>query len=181
MSSPEYWTILTPVGRAKVANAIGTGLKINVTKFAVGDGHIYPDSTSLSNEIFRGLINTSTTVPDSASQVELVGIVPASEGGFFVREAAFFTDDDEAFAIVRYPETYKPSIADNASAELGVKAVIDVLNSETVQLKIDPSMVYATQEYVNNQLNKLSGLLSLDGGAFSDTYPDVDELDGGIF
>ncbi|CAH9054984.1 hypothetical protein PSECIP111951_01149 [Pseudoalteromonas holothuriae] len=180
MSQPQYWTMLTPAGRAKIANAIGTGIKINLTKFAVGDGVIHPDAQQLTNERFRGLINTSKTLDNNPAMIEIVGIVPSTEGGFYVREAAFYTEDDEAFAIVKYPETYKPNIADNASAELGIKAVIDVVQSHMVELKIDPSMVYATQEHVSNEINKFMGLLALDGGAFSDSYPNSTNLDGGI-
>ncbi|MCE3221685.1 phage tail protein [Vibrio diabolicus] len=176
---PQYWTMLTPAGRAKVKNAIGTGIKINIIKFAVGDGNILPNAEGLSNEKFRGLINSSVGVEDSNALVEVIGIVPSSEGGFYVREAAFYTEDDEAFAIIKYPETFKPSIADNASAELGIKAVIDVVQSDVVNLKIDPSMVYATQQWVNNELNKLVGLLTLDGGDFTDSYPNTSPIDGG--
>ncbi|MBD1581266.1 phage tail protein [Pseudoalteromonas sp. S16_S37] len=179
MSQPQYWTMLTPAGRAKIANAIGTGQKINLTKFAVGDGLIHPDAQGLTNERFRGLINSSKTLDESPSMLEIIGVVPSTEGGFYVREAAFYTEDDVAFAIVKYPETYKPNIADNASAELGIKAVIDVVQANAVNLKIDPSMVYATQEHVANEINKFMGLLSLDGGAFSDSYPNATSLDGG--
>ncbi|NUZ11739.1 phage tail protein [Pseudoalteromonas sp. McH1-7] len=179
MPQPLYWTMLTPAGRAKIANAIGTGVKINLVKFAVGDGNILPDSEHLTSERFRGLINSSKTLDNNPAMLEVIGIVPATEGGFYVREAAFYTEDDQAFAIVKYPETYKPNIEDNASAELGIKAVIDVVQSEMVNLKVDPSMVYATQNYVNSEINKFVGLLSLDGGAFSDSYPNVPSLDGG--
>lgn len=179
MSNPKYWTMLTKAGRAKIANSIGTGIRINITKFAVGDGVIQADAEKLTSERFRGLINTSTVVESSPQLVEIIGIVPSSVGGFYVREAAFYTEDDVAFAIVKYPETYKPNIADNANAELGIKAIIDVINAESLELKIDPSMVYATQDYVSKQITKLAGLLSLDGGAFTDSYPDLQSLDGG--
>ncbi|WDE04683.1 phage tail protein [Thalassomonas viridans] len=180
MAQPNYWTMLTPAGRAKVKNAIGTGLKINITKFAVGDGEILPNAEGLSNEVFRGLINSSVAVADAESLVEVVGIVPSSEGGFYVREAAFYTEDDEAFVIVKYPETFKPSIEANASAELGIKAVIDVVQSDVVNLKVDPSMVYATQSWVENEINKFVGLLSLDGGNFTDSFPNSSPIDGGV-
>ena len=180
MAQPNYWTMLTPSGRAKVKNAIGTGLKINITKFAVGDGAILPDAENLTNEVFRGLINSSVAVIDADSLVEVIGIVPASEGGFYVREAAFYTEDDEAFVIVKYPETFKPSIADNASAELGIKAVIDVVQADVVNLKVDPSLVYATQNWVANEINKFVGLLSLDGGNFTDSFPNSSPIDGGL-
>lgn len=179
MSPPLYWTMLTDSGRAKVANAIGTGLKINIIKFGVGDGIIQADSEDLVNPKFTGLINSSNTVLDSSSQVEMLGIVPSTEGGFYVREAAFYTEDNQAFAIVKYPETYKPSIDDNASAELGIKAVLDVVQAEVVNLKIDPSMVYATQTWVSNELQKLAGVLTLDGGNFTDSYPSSAPIDGG--
>ncbi|SFD16962.1 phage tail protein [Pseudoalteromonas denitrificans] len=179
MSQSQYWTMLTPNGRAKIANAIGTGLKINIIKFAVGDGHIQADANDLTNVRFTGLINSSKTDDSNQSLVEMIGIVPASEGGFYVREAAFYTDDDEAFAIVKYPETYKPKIEDNASAELGIKAVIDVVQADVVNLKVDPSMIYATQNWVATEINKFVGLLSLDGGNFTDSFPNTSSIDGG--
>ena len=179
MAQPHYWTMLTPSGRAKIKNAIGTGLKINITKFGVGDGVILQDAERLSNEVFRGLINTSVPVVDNNALIEVVGIVPATEGGFYVREAAFYTDDDEPFVIIKYPETYKPKIDDNATAELGIKARIDVVQADVVNLKIDPSMVYATQDFVTIEINKFVGLLSLDGGNFTDSFPNSSSIDGG--
>lgn len=162
MSVPKYWTMLTPAGRAKVKNAIGTGIKIDIKKFAVGDGNILPNAEGLTNEVFSGLINSSVGVEDNDALVEVIGIIPAGEGGFYVREAAFYTEDDEAFVVIKYPETFKPSIADNASAELGIKAVIDVVQADVVNLKIDPSMIYATQQWVTNEINKFVRMFSLD-------------------
>lgn len=179
MTQPLYWTMLTEAGRAKVANAIGTGLKINIIKFAVGDGDILPDANDLVNPRFTGLINSSQAVTDNASRVEMIGIVPSTEGGFYVKEAAFYTEDNVAFAIVKYPATYKPNIDDNASAELGIKAIIDVTQADVVNLKIDPSMVYATQNWVTNELTKITGMLTLDGGNFTDSYPNAMPVDGG--
>lgn len=160
MTQPLYWTMLTAAGRAKVANAIGTGLKINIIKFAVGDGDILPDANDLVNPRFTGLINSSQAVTDNASRVEMIGIVPSTEGGFYVKEAAFYTED-------------------NVAAELGIKAIIDVTQADVVNLKIDPSMVYATQNWVTNELTKITGMLTLDGGNFTDSYPNATPIDGG--
>jgi hypothetical protein len=40
-------------------------------------------------------------------------------------------------------------------------------------------MVYATQDFVTIEINKFVGLLSLDGGNFTDSFPNSSSIDGG--
>ncbi|BBN81947.1 hypothetical protein PA25_19320 [Pseudoalteromonas sp. A25] len=151
MSNSQYWTKLTAAGREKVLAAIANNQTIKLTDFAVGDGHISATDSDLRQPAYRSHVNSLKQLSEQ-SLVEVVGVVPASEGGFYVREAAFYTDDGKAFAIIKYPETYKPAAADNAAAELGIKAVIDVIDAQVVSEKIDPSMIYSTKEWVSEQI-----------------------------
>ncbi len=150
MSNTQYWTKLTAAGREKVLAAIANKQSIHLSEFAVGQGSITEHDTDLRQPVYRSDLNYLKQLPEQPL-VEVVGVVPASEGGFYVREAAFYTDDGKAFAIIKYPETYKPAAADNAAAELGIKAVIDVIDGQVLSEKIDPSMIYATKEWVSEQ------------------------------
>ncbi|MBQ4844937.1 phage tail protein [Pseudoalteromonas sp. MMG005] len=154
MSNSQYWTLLTRAGREKVLAAIAGDHSIKISEFAVGDGQISHTSNDLINRQYRSHTSALKQLTHNNALIEVVGIVPATEGGFYVREAAFYTDDGEAFAIINYPETYKPAAADNAAAELGIKAVIDVINAQVVSEKIDPSMIYATKEWVSDQVDQ---------------------------
>ncbi|MBE0367634.1 phage tail-collar fiber domain-containing protein [Pseudoalteromonas aurantia] len=154
MSNSQYWTILTRAGREKVLAAIANKHTVKISEFAVGDGQISHTSNDLSNLKYRSHTSSLKQLTNNNALIEVVGVVPATEGGFYVREAAFYTDDGEAFAIINYPETYKPAAADNAAAELGIKAVIDVVNAQVVSEKIDPSVIYATKEWVSDQVDQ---------------------------
>ncbi|KAF7770028.1 hypothetical protein PCIT_a2972 [Pseudoalteromonas citrea] len=153
MSNSQYWTILTRAGREKVLAAIANKHTVKISEFAVGDGQIMHTSDDLSNLKYRSHTSSLKQLTNNNALIEVVGVVPATEGGFYVREAAFYTDDGQAFAIINYPETYKPAAADNAAAELGIKAVIDVVNAQVISEKIDPSVIYATKEWVSDQVD----------------------------
>ncbi|TMO64197.1 phage tail protein [Pseudoalteromonas aurantia] len=153
MSNSQYWTLLTRAGREKVLAAIANKHTVKISEFAVGDGQITHTSDDLSNLKYRSHTSSLKQLTNNNALIEVVGVVPATEGGFYVREAAFYTDDGQAFAIINYPETYKPAAADNAAAELGIKAVIDVVNAQVISEKIDPSVIYATKEWVSDQVD----------------------------
>ncbi|WMN59270.1 phage tail protein [Pseudoalteromonas xiamenensis] len=157
MSIPQYWTSLTAQGRQKVLAAIASNGKIEISHFAVGDGDVLSTHTNLVNLKYQSEINSLRMLEDDGALVEMFAVVPADVGGFYVREGAFYTSDGETFAIIKYPETYKPDASDNAAAELGIRAIIDVENAQVVTEKIDASKVYASREWVERTLaNDLS-------------------------
>ncbi|WP_462150861.1 phage tail-collar fiber domain-containing protein [Pseudoalteromonas xiamenensis] len=153
MSHTEYWTTLTANGRQKVLAAIAQQGKIEISHFAVGDGTIGESHTDLTSLKYRNEISSLHVVSGESALVEMFAVVPANVGGFYVREGAFYTSDGEAFAIIKYPETYKPDASDNAAAELGIRAIVDVEQAQVVTEKIDPSMVYASREWVKRTLS----------------------------
>ncbi|QTH70935.1 phage tail protein [Pseudoalteromonas xiamenensis] len=159
MSHTEYWTTLTANGRQKVLAAIAQQGKIEISHFAVGDGTIGESHTDLTSLKYRNEISSLHVVSGESALVEMFAVVPADVGGFYVREGAFYTSDGEAFAIIKYPETYKPDASDNAAAELGIRAIVDVEQAQVVTEKIDPSMVYASREWVKRTLSNDLALL----------------------
>ena len=108
--SETFYTILTTVGQAKIANAQVTGQKVNLTEIAVGDGggsYYNPDQTqtSLKNEIWRGNIGSVQIDEENPNWIVIEGVVPATVGGFFVREVGIFDDAGDMVAIGKFPET----------------------------------------------------------------------------
>ncbi|MEK0157579.1 phage tail protein [Pseudoalteromonas piscicida] len=169
MTNSHYWTRLTSAGRQAILDAIANEQTVEISEFGVGDGHLTPLQETLTQEKYRGAIN-SVKLLDTGNLAEIIGVLPVGVGGFYVREAAFYMPDGRPFALVKHPETYKPSGDENAAAELKIKAVIDVENNHSVAEKIDPSLTYATREWVGDAINPhgLGTQISHQSGNFFD-------------
>ncbi|SFT96101.1 phage tail protein [Halomonas saccharevitans] len=152
----QFYTLLTDVGQAKLANAVALGSTIDITELAVGDGGgslPTPDSsaTALVNEVRRAPINTSTTDPDNPSWIVVEQVLPPDVGGWTIREIGIFDVDGDLIGIGNYPETYKPVLAEGSSRTQTVRFVLEVSDTAAVTLKVDPSVVLATREYVDQE------------------------------
>ncbi|MBV4427192.1 phage tail protein [Clostridium tyrobutyricum] len=150
-----FYTILTNIGKAKIANAAALGTDINITKFAVGDGngsYYNPteDQITLKNEVWHGNTTSVNVDPDNPNWIVAGSIITATDGGFMIREAAIFDADDDMIAIGKYPETYKPLVTEGSAKDLNVKMIIEVSNASSVTLKINPSVLFATKTDLNN-------------------------------
>ncbi|WP_431026179.1 phage tail protein [Halomonas sp. H5] len=153
---PQFYTLLTDVGQAKLANAVALGTTIEITQLAVGDGGgslPTPNSsaTSLVNEVRRAAINASQTDPDNPSWIVVEQVIPPDVGGWTIREIAIVDADGDLIGIGNYPETYKPVLSEGSSRTQTVRFVLEVSDTSAVTLKVDPSVVLATREYVDTQ------------------------------
>ena len=109
----NYFTILTNSGASAIADAVANSTDVKLTKMAVGDGNIVPNSsmTSLSNETYRFDLNRLSLDPANPGYLVAEGIISGSVGGFSVSEVAVYTEDDILFVIGNLPETYKPLLS----------------------------------------------------------------------
>lgn len=144
-----YGTIPTARGLALVMDAVREGKKINITHLAVGDGggaYYQPsaDMTTLKNEVWRGEVNSVSVSPDSSNVLDVVAVIPATVGGFTIREMSVQTDDDVMFAICNTPDTEKVVIAAGAAGEIEVTMHIELAEAANVTIQIDPNVVTAT-------------------------------------
>ncbi|MCO7218008.1 phage tail protein [Halomonas sp. OfavH-34-E] len=149
---PQFYTLLTDTGQAKLANAVALGQSIEITELAVGDGGgslPTPDSsaTALVNEVRRAPINASQTDPDNPSWIVVEQVLPPDVGGWTIREIGVYDVDGDLIGIGNYPETYKPVLAEGSSRTQTVRFVLEVSDTSAVTLKVDPSVVLATREY----------------------------------
>lgn len=155
----QYFTLLTAKGAEKIAAATAANTTVDLTHIALGDGNgsvVMPDAskTALVNEVYRASLNDLRVDATNANWVVAESNVPASQGNFWVREVGVFDVDGDLIAIGNYPETFKPVTADGVAKDLYMKVIFEVSSSDAVTLQVDPSVVMASQEYVNNEMAK---------------------------
>lgn len=151
----NFGAILTNAGAAKLANAIALGVPLKLTQMAVGDGNgqpVTPDPamTAIPGEKRRAAINTLFADPLAASQLVAEQIIPEDVGGWWIRCVGLFDDSNTLIAIANVPDTYKPLLTSGAGRTQIIRMVLIVSDTNSVELKIDPSVVLATRKYVDD-------------------------------
>lgn len=149
----SYFTILTTIGQAKIANAVALGKQIQLTEMALGDGNGNPTTpsqsqTGLVRQVYRAQLNQLSVDPSNPNYVVAELVVPTDVGGWTVREMGLYDVDGNLIAVGNFPDTYKPVLTEGASRDLVVRCIIEVSNSSVVQLKVDPSVVLASRSWV---------------------------------
>ena len=152
-----YYALLTTIGAGKLANATALGTTLKITQLAVGDGGgnvPTPDAsrTQLVNEVRRAPLNRLSVDPANSAQIIAEQVIPEDVGGWWIREMGLY---DEAGALIAYANcapSYKPQLAEGSGRTQTVRIVLIVSNASSVELKIDPSVVLATREYVDNSI-----------------------------
>ncbi len=139
----SYTTAVTTAGTNKIALAISNNTPISFAQMAIGDGNgseITPASnmTQLVNEVWRGGVTSSMRDPSNPNQVIIEASIPAADGPFTLREVAIYTADGVMFAIGSYPDAFKPSPAQGASAAVTVRFYIAISTNATVTVVLQP-------------------------------------------
>lgn len=152
-----YYALLTNVGAAKLANAAALGTTLQITQMAVGDGNgnvPVPDAnrTTLVNEVRRAPLNQLKIDPSNASQIIAEQVIPETVGGWWIREMGLLDNTGALIAIANCAPSYKPQLAEGSGRTQTVRMVLIVNNTGSVELKIDPSVVLATREYVDTAI-----------------------------
>lgn len=177
-----FSTIHTNYGLQSLAKAEATGTAIRLTEMAVGDGNgnpvtPNPAQTNLVRERFRATINR--VYQDSTDPLRFTAelVIPASTGGFTLREVGVFDADGSLFAVGNLPATYKPTPAEGAFSDTVVRLDFMVSNASTITLQIDPNVVVVTQQWITN--NVTAGFL-LPGGTTGQVLAKVSNTDGDV-
>ena len=160
--SEKFYTILTNIGKAKIANSNALGTKLNLTKFQVGDskGAYYnptEDQTELKNKVWEGSISNITIDKENLTWIVIEVVIPSSAGGFMIREAGILDDEGNLIAIGKYPETYKPVVAEGGAKDLVIRMILEISNTSSVALKLNPTVILATQkdiQVLDNNIKK---------------------------
>ncbi|MDX6912261.1 phage tail protein [Hafnia paralvei] len=151
----KFFALLTNLGAAKLANATALGTKLEITQMAVGDGGGAlpipdPAQQALKGEKRRAAINLITIDPLNTNQIITEQVIPENEGGWWIREIGLFDKDGTLIAIANCPETYKPLLQEGSGRTQTIRVILIVSSTESVSLKIDPSVVLATRKYVDD-------------------------------
>ncbi|MDF7543862.1 phage tail protein [Escherichia coli] len=153
----KYFAILTNQGAARLANAAALGTKLNLTQMAVGDANGVlptpdPAQTKLINQKRIAPLNLLTVDPANTSQIIAEQIIPENEGGFWIREIGLYDDDGILIAVANCPETYKPELQEGSGRTQTIRMILIVSSTSAITLKIDPSVVLATRQYVDDKV-----------------------------
>lgn len=179
---PEFFSILTLAGAAKLALAAQTGQPMAISKMAVGDGAgatptPSPEQTGLIGEQYRAALNALTIVSESANVISAEMIIPPKFGGFWIREVGLYADDGVLVAVGSLPDTYKSRLAEGSGRNSVIRVELAVSSTKDVQLLIDPTVIIATVEYVDTKFREAKNraddayALAESKAAFDDIYP----------
>jgi phage-related tail fiber protein len=151
----EYKTLVTNAGAAKIAAAVQSGVPENIVQAAVGDGggsYYTPTvyQTGLFGEMWRGLILSADIDGDNPQMMSVRFTVPSNVGGFTVREAGLFTEDNTLIAVCNLPDTKKGAYTSGAVGRLTVVMHIAFANTDALTFEIHPEIDYITQEKLDS-------------------------------
>lgn len=150
-------TIHTSYGLGKIAAAATSGVPINLTQLAVGDGGgvaAPPSQTqvALVNERWRTTINTITVSPSDPTKYIVEAVIPSTIGGWTIREFGVFDDAGNLFTVGDFPETYKTVPSDGVSNDLVIRCEVLVSNAGLISLIVDPAVAIATRQWVQQNI-----------------------------
>jgi len=156
----DYYTLLTNAGIAYETACKAAGVPIKLAQISVGDGNgaVYnPDASAkaLKREVWRGPLNALFQDEKNANWLMAEVTIPSDVGGWYVREAGLWTDTGILYAVVKYPESYKPVLATSGSGkEFYIRSIFETSNAAIVTLLIDDTVVKATRAWVMDYLGK---------------------------
>ncbi|MCU7250326.1 phage tail protein [Pseudomonas koreensis] len=163
-ANSKFFAILTDVGAAKLANANVLGVPWNITEMGVGDANEtdpQPSAkqTKLINEWRRRPLNQLRLDPVNAAVIVAEQVIPADEGGRWIREVGLYDADGDLVAVANCAPTFKPLLSQGSGRTQVVRMNLIVSSTAQIALKIDPAVVLATREYVDSRiLEELSKL-----------------------
>ncbi|EOW9487952.1 phage tail protein [Vibrio cholerae] len=200
-SEQQYGSILTVLGENAEQNGKLLNKQIEFTHIAFGDAndtYVQPDrkAQGLVNELYRIPVNSVDVLqatPDSVPILKVEAILPDDVNDVVIREfAAVATFNGQSYfhAIGNCARIYVPRPINNGNVSNPVTLEMTfVITSAEPIVEIDPNVVTASREYVNNQVNHANDLLAksisdINGGDWfiDDGFlVDKDESKGGYF
>ncbi len=175
-----YRTIHTTYGLRCMAQAEAAGVPVNLTHMAVGDGNgvqVEPNDaqTQLVRERYRATVNRVFNYPETPLKFAAEMIIPATEGGFTLREVGVFDEVGGLFAVGNLPDTYKPEATEGAYSDTVIRIEFMVANVDVVTLQVDPNIAVATQAWISNNI---TAAILIPGGTTGQLLKKASNADG---
>ncbi|WP_124313084.1 phage tail protein [Pseudomonas chlororaphis] len=149
--------MLTTQGAAKKTNCDALGVPWELSYMLIGDANGTdpvpdPSQTRLINQVYRAQINQLYVSPTDDRVLVAEVVLPPDVGGWWIRELALEDKDGVFCAIANAPPSYKPLLGQNSGRHQVVRVHVITSSTANIQLKIDPSVVLATREYVDQRI-----------------------------
>lgn len=152
----QYYNVTTNNGDAKIANAIATATKLNITHVVFGDGNgsvPTPDKsrTALVNEVYRVAPSNYYLHPTIANRLIVEAIIPSNIGGFYIREVGLIADTTVLISDGSVAPIFKEASTDG-TREYKLKFAINIVDSSIANITLDSSLIYVTQNTIVDNL-----------------------------
>ncbi|CAI1574000.1 phage tail protein [Serratia proteamaculans] len=149
----KYKAIITTAGAAKIAAASTGGTQLKITRMAVGDGNgtlptPNPAQTKLINEKYRATLNGLTIDKSIKNHIVAELVVPASVGGFWLREMGLYDDFGTLIAVSNMAESYKPKLEEGSGRTQTLRMILIVSSSAAISVIAGGDTVLATKDFV---------------------------------
>ncbi|MFJ7106750.1 phage tail protein [Pseudomonas sp. NPDC098740] len=153
-ANSQFFAILTNVGMAKQANADALGIPWKITEMGVGDANNTDPTpnaaqTALINEWRRRPLNQLKIDPINPAVLIAEQIIPADEGGKWIREIGLYDADADLVAVANCAPSFKPILSQGSGRTQIVRMNFIVTSAGNITLKIDPAIVLASRAYVD--------------------------------
>lgn len=154
-----YKTLVTDIGKAKMALAALNGEKVNITEAAAGDGggsYCTPTAaqTKLVSEVWRGEIANKSINAESANMVDVKVSLPSDVGGWTVREIGLFDSAGDLIVIANTPDTEKALITTGAAASLDLILHVVFTDVDTVTFTVNQNLDQVTAADVQKMIEE---------------------------
>jgi len=105
--------------------------------------------TKLLNEWRRKPLNQLKIDPINPAVIIAEQIIPADEGGKWIREIGLYDADGDLVAVANCAPSFKPLLSQGSGRTQIVRMNFIVTSTGNIQLKIDPAIVLASRAYVD--------------------------------
>ncbi|MFJ4388219.1 phage tail-collar fiber domain-containing protein [Pseudomonas soli] len=158
-STTQFGGFLTNVGIAQQANTAVLGLPWNITHMLIGDAGGEPSQTpdptpkptqtALVRQVYRAQLNALYQSPADPGVLVAELVLPPETGGWWIRELALEDANGNFIAVAKPAPSYKPLLAQGSGRTQTIRMHVVFGNLANVTLKVDPSIILATRDYVD--------------------------------
>ncbi|WP_251477682.1 phage tail protein [Stenotrophomonas lactitubi] len=136
-----------------------------------------PQATGLVRECYRAPINQVYQDPGNPLMYYAEAVIPATAGGFVIREMSIVDADGGTIALANTPDSYQPLPEEGAIGDGIYRMAFAVANAGNVIVQIDPTSVVASRQWVINYSN---AAVILPGGTTGQTLRKASNANGDV-
>lgn len=135
-----YYSVVTNIGREKIAQALKTGTPLEIKEIALGDANgssVLPDrtATKLVHEVWRGECVTMLD-PSNPSTVLAKTNVPITVGGWMVYEIGVIDKDGNIIIHANAPGWIKLAVVNGMSNPMEIAMRLSIVDADAIHLSI---------------------------------------------